>query len=73
MAKFTCGLCGELHGSIGDNAPSTIVVTASHENTEHNGARLILKVCDSCVSWFLDSLQGGAGIGGNNIELQADT
>lgn len=58
--NFTCDLCGRFRGD-GDDTPSTVVMTANYGSAEHDGDRLTLRVCGSCIDLWMSSVPEGAG------------
>lgn len=57
---LTCDICQHYFEPC-DNSPSIITIEGNHESRKHEGDRLTLRVCGSCIDWFFDSLSAGGG------------
>lgn len=57
---FVCDLCGRFRGD-GDDVPSTVAMTANYGSTEHDGDKVTLRLCGSCIDLWMDSIPEGAG------------
>lgn len=58
--NFTCDLCGRYCGT-GDDVPSIVAMTANYGSAEHDGDKLTLRVCGSCIDQWMDSIPEGSG------------
>ncbi len=57
---FKCDICGK-QCDTGDSVPSIVTMTASCDSTEHDGDKLTLEVCGSCIDLLMNSIPAGAG------------